>query len=119
MAEAASPLAWHEVRTVLDEELNHLPEKYRAPLVLHYLEGKTVEQTATELGWPQGTVCVRLMRGKDRLRGRLTKRGMTLTAGALTVGLAQETAAAALTLLDQSALRVIAEESLRAVRFGN
>jgi RNA polymerase sigma factor (sigma-70 family) len=95
--ESISPLAWQELRAILDEELNRLPEKYRAPLVLHYLEGKTVQQVAAELAWPFGTVCIRLTRGKDQLRARLTKRGMALSAGVLAALLGQETAAAALT----------------------
>jgi DNA-directed RNA polymerase specialized sigma24 family protein len=70
-AESIPPLAWEELRTVLDEELNRLAEKYRVPLVLHYLEGKTVEQVAAELAWPFGTVCARLTRGKEQLRVRL------------------------------------------------
>jgi RNA polymerase sigma factor (sigma-70 family) len=73
--ERACALDWREVRSVLDEELNRLPEKYRSPLVLHYLEGKTVEQAAQELGWRHGTVCTRLARGKALLRTRLTRRG--------------------------------------------
>jgi RNA polymerase sigma factor (sigma-70 family) len=94
--ESVLPLATQEERAVLVEELNWLPDKYRAPLVLHYLENKTVEQTAAELGWPYGTVCVRLTRGKDRLRVRLARRGLTLSAGVVAASLAQEEAAAAI-----------------------
>jgi RNA polymerase sigma factor (sigma-70 family) len=104
--ETIAPLALQELRAVLDEELNCLPEKYRAPLVLHYLEGKTVEQVAAELGWAYGTVCSRLTRGKDRLRIRLIKRGVTLSAGAA-AALAQEAAAALPTGLAQATVLAV------------
>jgi WD40 repeat protein len=95
-AESYSSFARQEVRVVLDEELDRLPEKYRAPLVLHYLENKTLDQTAAELGWPYGTVCTRLTRGKNQLRLRLAKRGLGLTAAAVAAALAQEAAASVL-----------------------
>src|SRR5262245_53123629 len=52
--------AWKELKPVLDEELNRLPEKYRIPLVLCYLEGKTNEAAARELGWAPGSMSYRL-----------------------------------------------------------
>jgi RNA polymerase sigma factor (sigma-70 family) len=60
---------------MLDQELNRLPAKYRAPLVLCYLNGQTHDQAAAELGCPVGTVRSRLSRGRDLLRRRLTRRG--------------------------------------------
>jgi RNA polymerase sigma factor (sigma-70 family) len=79
--EAAPGPGGDDLREVLDQELDRLPEKYRLPLVLHYLEGKTVEQVAVELGWPTGTVSGRLARAKQVLRPRLARR--RVIAGAL------------------------------------
>ena len=60
---------------MLDEEIDQLPAAYRRAVVLCYLEGKTQEDVARELGWTKGTVSGRLARAKDMLRARLTRRG--------------------------------------------
>ncbi|MGE3807873.1 MAG: RNA polymerase sigma factor, partial [Gemmataceae bacterium] len=78
-----------ELRPVLDEEVQRLPQKYRVPVVLCYLEGKTNEQAAQELDCPAGTVKTRLSRARDLLRSRLARRGVTLTSAALCTSLEQ------------------------------
>jgi RNA polymerase sigma factor (sigma-70 family) len=78
-----------ELRAVLHEELRQLPAHYQAPLVLCYLEGKTQEEAARQLGWSRGTVRGRVNRGRERLRSRLVRRGLALPAGGLATVLAQ------------------------------
>ncbi len=79
-----------ELRGVLDEELARLPELLRVPLVLCYLEGLTHEEAAERLRWPVGTVRSRLARGRDKLRSRLTRRGLTADDATLTATFASQ-----------------------------
>jgi RNA polymerase sigma-70 factor (ECF subfamily) len=58
------------------DEVDRLPQRYRKAVVLCYLEGLTHEQAAHRLGWPVGTVRSRLARARERLRGRLVRRGL-------------------------------------------
>jgi RNA polymerase sigma-70 factor (ECF subfamily) len=82
--EAADPRSddpsWREVGAILEEELLRLPEKYRAPLLLCYLEGLTRDEAAGQLGLSLNAFRSRLDYGRTLLRGRLTRRGITLTA---------------------------------------
>lgn len=85
---------WRDVGRVLDEEVKRLPERYRAAFVLTQLEGKSNEEAARECGVPLGTVVSRLARARERLRNRLTRRGVTLSAGLLAAELSRNLAAA-------------------------
>jgi RNA polymerase sigma factor (sigma-70 family) len=86
---AETDLSWREVRGLLDEELQRLPEKQRLPLVLCYLEGLTQDEASRRLGWPRGTLKRRLETGRERLRIRLTHRGVTLGAGLFAAALTE------------------------------
>src|SRR5262249_55629286 len=59
--------AWRELRPLLDAEIARLRERYRQPVVLCYLEGRTCEEAGRLLGCPAGTVKSRLSRARDQL----------------------------------------------------
>jgi RNA polymerase sigma factor (sigma-70 family) len=88
--------AWRDLRPLLDAEVNRLPEKYRVPVVLCYLESRTYEEAARHLGCSRGTLSTRLTRARELLRRRLTRRGLVLTGGLLAALLAEQAAPAAL-----------------------
>ncbi|MHB1560251.1 MAG: sigma-70 family RNA polymerase sigma factor, partial [Isosphaeraceae bacterium] len=68
-----------DLASALHAEVARLPAKYRAPLVLCYFEGRSNDEAAGALNWPVGTVRCRLSRGREMLRKRLIRRGLTLS----------------------------------------
>ena len=93
--DVAEEVSWREVRAAIDEELALLSQRYRAPRVLCYLEGRTRDEAAQLLGWSEGTLRGRLERGRDALRARLIRHGIGLSAVLLAGALGHEAAIAA------------------------
>jgi RNA polymerase sigma factor (sigma-70 family) len=94
-----------DLRNVLHEEVSRLPEKYRTPVVLCYLEGQTNEQAGAQLSCPPGTVATRLARARQRLRNRLGRRGLGLSSAALAAALCQDAGAAVLPAVRETIIR--------------
>jgi RNA polymerase sigma factor (sigma-70 family) len=92
-ADPTEEIAWRDLRPLLDEAIGRLPNSYRIPFVLCYLEGRTNAEAAEALGCPRGTVATRLSRARERLRAHLSRRGLTLSAGLLSALLSREAVA--------------------------
>ena len=103
---AGEPECWPE----LHEEVARLPARYRDPVVLCYLEGLTTDEASRRLGCPQGTILSRLSRARERLRDRLTRRGLAVPAalGSADAARVAVVPAALSHTLVQSALRLAA-----------
>jgi hypothetical protein len=86
---AADPLeeiTGRELLAVLDEELRRLPDHWREPLVLCYLEGLTRDEAARRLGWSLGTLKRRLEQARECLRLRLERRGLAMPSALVGLG---------------------------------
>src|SRR5262245_32193015 len=94
--DAAAEVNWREMQVLLDEELEQLPQRYRTPLILCYLDGKTRDEAAGQLGLSVGSLHGRLERGRALLRQRLVQRGLTLSAALFATALAEGVARGAL-----------------------
>lgn len=87
--------AWHELRPVLDEAMHELGAHDRAALLLRFFEGRSQAEVGTALGLSENAARMRIDRALEKLRQRLSRRGITSTAAALGAGLASESLLAA------------------------
>ena len=83
-----------ETAAILDEEIAHLPERLRLPVLLCYLGGSTTEEAAKALGCPRGTILSRLATARCRLAASLSRRGVAIPAAGFLTTLALPTPAA-------------------------
>ncbi len=95
----SAPVDLHDLLPILDEELNRLPPKHRAPIVLCDLEQKSRKEVAHALDLPEGTLASRLARARALLAKRLTRRGVTLGGATLAVALSGSSTAPASALV--------------------
>lgn len=108
-----------EMKELLDQELQRLPEKFRAALVLCYLQGKTRDEAAEELGWKPSVLKGRLELGRKMLHQRLARRGVALSTALLIAGIGQTVSASVpsslVVTIVSSSLEVAAGKALAGV----
>jgi WD40 repeat protein/thiol-disulfide isomerase/thioredoxin len=112
-----SEVAWREVKTILDEEIQRLPEELKSPVLLCYLEGKAHNEGAQQLGWSLTTFRGRLERAREVLRKRLTQRGVMLSEVLLAAVLSEKATSAAVSgsFLSILVKRALASETTKGV----
>ncbi len=100
------PTQSSDLSVALVGEVERLPAKYRGLIIMCYLEGRTNEEAAGELGFPVGTIKTRLFRGREMLRKRLSQRGVALpSAAAFSAALSPDTLTALPPTLIDSTLK--------------
>jgi RNA polymerase sigma factor (sigma-70 family) len=112
--EPATDLAGLELRSVLDEEAQRLPEKYRAAFILFHLEGQSLEAVAAALGCCPRPAGTRLARARAMLRRRLARRGFTLPALIVSASVVAALPAALVNRTVQAALLGAVEKAVAA-----
>ncbi len=117
----ASGVVGDDVSQALHDEIERLPERFRLPLVLCDLEECSQQRAARHLGWPIGTVKSRLARGRERLRDRLTRRGLAPEAGVMVAAAGHDASSAVRlpVLIDSAARAAVQFASGRTIAAGS
>jgi RND family efflux transporter MFP subunit len=107
-----------DLRRLLEEEIGRLPRKYRLPLLLRYIEGRSTEEAAAIIGCPRGTILSRLAWSRQRLRTRLAARGVGLSVALIAAAATESSAASAKSVLAaaSTALLFLANPALQTTR---
>jgi RNA polymerase sigma factor (sigma-70 family) len=84
-----------ELRQLLDRELSRLPDKYRVPVVLCDLEGRSRRDVARQLRLAEGTLSSRLATARKTLARRLARHGPARSGAVLAAVVAGGSASAA------------------------
>jgi RNA polymerase sigma factor (sigma-70 family) len=115
--EPACDLERSELRSLIDQEIHRLPEKYRRPVVICYVEGRTHDEAARRLHCSTGSVRGRLDRAREKLKDRLTRHGITPVAGlaALAIGGDAALAAVPTVLIDGTVATLTRASTAKAV----
>ncbi|MFT3783896.1 MAG: sigma-70 family RNA polymerase sigma factor [Nibricoccus sp.] len=92
---ANDPLDWDKLRPLLDDALHELSESDREAILLRYFKQRSFGEIGTTLGLSEEAARKRIDRGVEKLRGILSKRGITSTAVALELAMAGQAAVAA------------------------
>src|SRR5262249_41903301 len=92
--QVSEPDRWHDLKPLLDREIQRLPDRYRLPILLCDLEGKPRKEAARQLACSEGTLSGRLARARALLAKRLAQRGIVASGGMLGLMLAEQAAAA-------------------------
>jgi RNA polymerase sigma factor (sigma-70 family) len=117
--EAIDEISHREWQLFWDQELSRLPDKYRLPIVLCDLEGRTQKEAARHMGWREGTLSGRLSRARGLLAKRLSRHGLLFSSGLASVALSPDVALAqvpsVLLISTLKAARAVAANSRAAV----
>jgi RNA polymerase sigma factor (sigma-70 family) len=78
---------WERLRPVLDEAMAELPESDYDAIVLRFFQNQDFRTVGRALGVTDDAAQKRVSRALEKLREQLTRRGVTATAGALSVAI--------------------------------